>query len=231
MQPLIKNTSPELIDTIKIQNGFLGCQNYNGKHSNIQTIMPDRIMAIYKNYIAVNNFDKLYAFNNYPTLQTDVLLFEVFKIENPGNVFARFISNYSYNLSEYVYLITPQGSYNPLQEEDCFNRGLDLLEITILVNRILESGQIQYVSSSDLFPINQLSQFLSKEKIQELQNSNNQFLLSHTKPFESFKTDLDSSAKKVIAEYIDKNKINIPMKSTKNSIMPNNISYIQEEDK
>lgn len=224
MQPLVKNAFPEIIDAIKVQNGFLGFSNLNNSYNqnNIITIMPDRIMVIYKDYIAIDNFDKNYSFFECNlNQQTNILLFQVFKIENPGNVFARYLPNFSYNLCNYMELINNSETltYNNFYKQI----ELDFLEIALLINRLLEIYDIQYTSSSDLFSLQQLSKYLSSEKINEIQNSKNQFLLSHTKPFEDVSSALNKKAKKVIAEYVQKENINI-----EKTVLPPNINMISE---
>lgn len=229
MQTLIKNSIPELIDTIKVQNGFIGYSNFSEPNSgNMCTIMPNRILVIYKDYIAIDNFDRFCSFTLKFSPQNNILLFRVFRIENPGNVFAYYIPGYTYDLYEYVPLVNKLNSLNP-NESFCFdNQEFDFLEISILINRILNSHQFTYVSSSDLFPVNILQQYLSQENLKEIQNSNTQFLLSHTKEFEDVSSPLNNKSKKVIAEYVSKEHINIPLENKWMSSLPKNVSLVDE---
>lgn len=228
---LIKNTFPELVDAIKTQNGFLGVDCEDELNTPIiNTIMPDRIMVIYKDYIAVNNFDKYYSFSNAVlSPQTDILLFKVYKIENPGNVFAKYIPYYSYNFCDYIKLIQSLQSKNLSDPNviNSFGNSLDFLEITLLVQKILESYNQQYASSSDLFSTKHLAQYLPPEKISEIQNSNTQLLLSHPKPFDDVPTNVNNKAKIVIAEFVKKENIN-PNTINNRSILPPNISLVRE---
>ena len=222
---LIKNTFPELVDAIKTQNGFLGVSNLNDTAKPIiNTIMPERIMVIYKDYIAINNFDKYYSFSDLPMYsQTNILLFQVYKIENPGNVFAQYIPSYSYNLYDYIKLIQTLKSQS-IPESHMRNE-LDFLEITFLINKILESYKMQYASSSDLFSTKDLSQYLPMEKINEIQNSKTQLLLSHPKPFDDMPTHANNKAKLVIAEFVKKENINPNIINNK-QLLPPNISLV-----
>lgn len=226
MQPLLKNVNPYLVETIEMQGGFIGTyllpgsKNARDKMTMI-TISADRIMAIYQDYIAIENFDKAYMFTN-DCFQTNILAFKIVKIENPGNIFAQLITSYSYKLFHYSNIINDIIRSNQINNNAINNRiecqqidinnycyelryteeEMNLFELTLLVNKVLMLHQVQYVSSSDLFEIDKLLAVLPKDQLDKLQKEGTSYFLTHTKPLDDIATPSINEAKKVIAEYI-----------------------------